>query len=200
MKVSRKQAAENRAAIVDAAERLFRERGFEGVSIPEITKAAGLTHGGFYKSFGSKNALAAEACEKSFEHANEWLASTKSTSGGPGGGLAEYFTNYLSTRHRDDSRAGCPMAAFATDVHRQCDGVQETFSLGVDRYLANLEDNLSSQSDVSTPVQEEAIAALTMMVGAMALSRATKGSNKRLSDRILRQTKLNLEKLTCGTP
>ncbi|MBT3329871.1 MAG: TetR/AcrR family transcriptional regulator [Rhodospirillaceae bacterium] len=191
MKVSKKQAAENRASIVDAAERLFRERGFEGVSIPEITKAAGLTHGGFYKSFGSKNALAAEACEKSFDHANNWLASTKSSDNG----LAEYFKNYLSVRHRDDSRGGCPMAALATDIHRQCDDVQKAFSLGVDSYLTNLEDSLSSASGKSRPAQEGSMAALTMIVGAMALSRATKRCNKPLSDKILRQTRLNLEKL-----
>ena len=191
MKVSKKQAAENRASIVDAAERLFRERGFEGVSIPEITKAAGLTHGGFYKSFGSKNALAAEACEKSFDHANNWLASTKSSDNG----LAEYFKNYLSVRHRDDSRGGCPMAALATDIHRQCDDVQKAFSLCVDSYLTNLEDSLSSASGKSRPAQEGSMAALTMIVGAMALSRATKRCNKPLSDKILRQTRLNLEKL-----
>jgi TetR/AcrR family transcriptional repressor of nem operon len=140
---------------------LFRERGFEGVSIPEITKAAGLTHGGFYKSFGSKNALAAEACEKSFDHANNWLASTKSSDNG----LAEYFKNYLSVRHRDDSRGGCPMAALATDIHRQCDDVQKAFSLGVDSYLTNLEDSLSSASGKSRPAQEGSMAALTMIVG-----------------------------------
>ncbi|WP_247896718.1 TetR/AcrR family transcriptional regulator [Azospirillum argentinense] len=66
MKVSKEKAAENRAAIVKAAGRLFRERGFDKVGVAEITKAAGLTHGGFYGHFASKDALAAEACEAAF--------------------------------------------------------------------------------------------------------------------------------------
>ena len=67
VKVSKEQAAQHRAAIVEAAARLFRERGLDGVGVAEITRAAGLTHGGFYGHFASKEALAQEACARSFE-------------------------------------------------------------------------------------------------------------------------------------
>src|SRR5687768_14918347 len=66
VKVTKEQAAAHRAAIVAAAGRLFRERGFDGVGVAEITRAAGLTHGGFYGHFASKDALAAEACGQAF--------------------------------------------------------------------------------------------------------------------------------------
>src|SRR5256885_15913207 len=62
MKVSREQAAENRARVVEVAGRLFREKGFDGIAVAAIMKGAGLTHGGFYHQFGSKDELAAEAC------------------------------------------------------------------------------------------------------------------------------------------
>jgi AcrR family transcriptional regulator len=67
MKVSKTQAAENRAGIVDAAARLYREKGLDGVGVAEITRDAGLTHGGLYRHFESKDALAREACLRAFE-------------------------------------------------------------------------------------------------------------------------------------
>ncbi|MDB5924847.1 MAG: TetR family transcriptional regulator, partial [Betaproteobacteria bacterium] len=64
MKVSREQAAENRERILDAAAQLFRERGFEGIGVADLMKAAGLTHGGFYGHFASKEDLMAQACAR----------------------------------------------------------------------------------------------------------------------------------------
>ena len=64
MRVSREKAAENREKIVEVAARLFRERGFDGVGVDAIMKEAGLTHGGFYGHFGSKDDLAAEALDQ----------------------------------------------------------------------------------------------------------------------------------------
>ena len=67
MKVSKAQAAENREGIVEAAARLYREKGLDGVGVAEITRDAGLTHGGLYRHFESKDALAREACLRAFE-------------------------------------------------------------------------------------------------------------------------------------
>ena len=127
MKVSKEKAAAHRAAIVDAAERLFRERGFDGVGVAEITKAAGLTHGGFYGHFASKEVLAAEACGEAF--AKSRVRAARSTD------LAGYIASYLSPRHRDRPEAGCPMPAYATEVARQGAVVQEQFVAGVDRFV-----------------------------------------------------------------
>ena len=110
MKVTKEQAAAHRAAIVAAAGRLFRERGFAGVGVAEITRAAGLTHGGFYGHFASKDALAAEACGQAFA---ESLALLQARLDRPDGDLLRYLDSYLSERHRDRRDGGCPMAARA---------------------------------------------------------------------------------------
>src|SRR3546814_1848579 len=67
MRVSREQAAENRSRVVEVAGRLFRERGFDGIGVADLMKAAGLTHGGFYGQFSSKDQLAVEATERALE-------------------------------------------------------------------------------------------------------------------------------------
>src|SRR4051794_35553442 len=113
MKVTKEKAAQHRAAIVEAAGRLFRVHGFDGVSVAEIMKAAGLTHGGFYGHFASKEALAAEACGHAFATS---LSRVQGSEDASGGGLEAYVAGYLSERHRDRNDGGCPMAAYATEV------------------------------------------------------------------------------------
>src|SRR6218665_164160 len=98
MKVSKAQASENRQAILEAASRLYRERGVAGVGVAEISREAGFTHGGFYGHFESKEALAAEACALAFQAPLARLQDTLQKHGGDAG---PYFQNYLSARHRD---------------------------------------------------------------------------------------------------
>src|SRR5258708_32769111 len=115
MKVSREQAAENRARVLEVAGRLFREKGFDGIAVAEIMKGAGLTHGGFYHQCGSKDDLAAEACAQMLAGAAErWrkLGDGKD----PLGTLAR---SYLSARHRDGPGNGCVIASLAGDAARQ---------------------------------------------------------------------------------
>src|SRR5260370_42546391 len=81
LKVTTEKAAENRAALVQAAGRLFRERGINGVGVAEISKTAGLTHGALYGQFQSKDALAAEALAQGFKHAYARLVAVKDPSG-----------------------------------------------------------------------------------------------------------------------
>lgn len=172
VKVSKERAAANRVAIVDAAERLFRERGFDGVGVAEITKAAGLTHGGFYGHFASKEALAAEACGEAFAKSRARLR--------PADDLAEYIVSYLSDRHRDRAEAGCPMPAYATEVARQGVDVQEHFAAGVERFVERLMGLLPEPND-----RAGAIALAAAMVGGMALARATAKAAPELSKEIL---------------
>ena len=72
MRVSREQAAENRDRIIDAAGRLFRERGFDGIGVANLMKAAGLTHGGFYGHFESKEDLEVQACARVLARTASW--------------------------------------------------------------------------------------------------------------------------------
>src|SRR3954466_13018807 len=105
MKVSREQAAENRERIVQAAARLFRERGFDGIGVADLMSEAGLTHGAFYGQFESKEDLAAQACARALEQsAAKWdraLAGQK-----PEDGLKAYVSGYLSQRHVNDPGHG----------------------------------------------------------------------------------------------
>ena len=172
VKVTRQQAAENRAAVVKAAGRLFRAHGFDGVGVAEITRAAGLTHGGFYGQFASKGALAEEACEHAFAESLDWL---QTRLGGPEGGLDRLLDAYLSQRHRDRPGDGCPMAAYATEIARQDPALQERFAAGVARYVDALANGLPEGGDDGGR-RRRAMTILAALVGGMVLARATASS------------------------
>lgn len=173
-KVSKEQAAQHRDRILDAASRLFRERGPD-VSVAEVTKAAGLTHGAFYNHFSSKEALLAEAIAAAFASASEDLAARA------GGALETYAEGYLSREHVHDRAGGCPMAALAGDVSRQPREVRQGFSEGVRAFVDSAtgaaEDRQSALRTVST------------MVGALLLARAVDSVDGGLAAEILAAAK-----------
>ncbi|HEY0202450.1 MAG TPA: helix-turn-helix domain-containing protein, partial [Burkholderiaceae bacterium] len=119
MKVSRERMAENRERILDVAARLFRERGFDGIGVADLMQAAGLTHGGFYGHFASKDELAAVACAKAFEQSSERWAKRLANSETNAEALNGFVTTYLSTRMRDDLGNSCCAPSLAVDVARQ---------------------------------------------------------------------------------
>ena len=125
MKVSKEQVRENRMRIVETASELFRERGYDGVGVAELMSAAGLTHGGFYKHFGSKADLMSEGVDRE-----------------------KFIEYYLSRQHRDDMARGCVMSALGTDTARQSGSIKETFAAGVERQLAMLSDENVSRADL----------------------------------------------------
>src|SRR5215470_7538442 len=100
MRVSREQAAANRKRIIDAAASMFRTKGFAGVGVADIMKAADLTHGGFYGHFASKDDLVAQASRRSMQRAAQNWRKVVAESGGDA--FATLLTRYLSPRHRDD--------------------------------------------------------------------------------------------------
>ena len=117
MKVTREQAIQNRDRVLDVAARLFRERGFDGIGVADLMKSAGLTHGGFYGQFGSKEELMAEACSRSFDSALEtWSKIGGRASGNP---LAAVMKGYLSKQHRDNPGEGCVIASLGAEATRQ---------------------------------------------------------------------------------
>ena len=128
---SRAQADENRARIVRAASDLFRAKGIEAVGIAEVMKAAGMTQGGFYKHFSSKEALAAEACTHAFATATErWREIAKNAARQGKSAAAAIAEHYAAPRPPNRT---CPMIAFAPDAAR-CgpdDAMRQSFSDGV---------------------------------------------------------------------
>ncbi|AFK52449.1 TetR/AcrR family transcriptional regulator [Tistrella mobilis] len=191
MKVTREQAAANRAAIVKAAGRLFRERGFDGVGVAEIMKAAGLTHGGFYGHFASKDALAAEACGKAFGDTIERLETGRDQAGRD---LGRYVENYLSEAHRTRRDIGCPIAALATEVPRQDAGIQASYAEGIDRFIDTLAARFPALA-ASEGDRGRAILVISALVGGLALARATEASDRALSDEILAAVRDEITKL-----
>src|SRR5262245_37037999 len=180
MRVSRKRAAENRARIVDAAGRLFRERGLDGIGVANLMKAAGLTHGGFYGNFESKEDLAVEACEQGLGRSTEtWRAMAAKDPEAPLKGLLD---QYLTTRHRDRPGEGCIYAALASDVARQdSPGLRRTFTAGLQPLIDTLVRIMPGRSRVAR--RQKALACLSAMVGAVILARAV--DDAQLSDEIL---------------
>jgi TetR/AcrR family transcriptional repressor of nem operon len=178
MKVSKETAAKHRAAIVTQASQLFREHGFDGVGLAEIMQAAGLTHGGFYGHFASKDALAAEASAKALDDGTACIARDAD--------LKAYLGRYLTERHRDSSGLGCPMAALAAEVGRHDGEVQARFAGAMAAYIAAIEALLQRSGARKGPAtRRRAIALVSALVGGMALARASAAADPDLSLEIL---------------
>jgi TetR/AcrR family transcriptional repressor of nem operon len=179
MRITKQRAAENRARVVDEAARLFREKGFDGVGVAELMAAAGMTHGGFYNHFGSKDDVEAAACAAVFETSLARLGAVAlAEPAARAEDFAAYCARYVSAKSRDASAAGCPMVAFAGDVSRQSEPVRAAYAEGLAAYL----DAFVKASDLPRP---EAIQAFASLVGALTLARSVAASNPALSDEIL---------------
>jgi len=179
MKVTREQAARNRERIVETAARLFRERGFGGVGVAELMNAAGLTHGGFYGHFDSKEALMGEACERALERSTRrWM---RRVEGASGDALRALARGYLSAAHRDDPGDGCLLAALGPEAARHGPAVRRSITRWLDSALDFLSDHVPGRSRAAR--RARAAATLASWVGAMVLARAA--DDEELSREIL---------------
>jgi TetR/AcrR family transcriptional repressor of nem operon len=181
-RVSQAQARENRQRVVETASRLFREQGVH-VSVADLMKAAGLTHGGFYKQFASKETLVDEATAYAFEELARTYAPAagRETGAGEGAGEGEgagraapardtaaqreLIDAYLSVRHRDNPADGCPVAGLATDMARSDE------SRAAHRAYA---DGVRGFADALGTEEEDGLLRMCTMVGALVLARATR--------------------------
>jgi TetR/AcrR family transcriptional repressor of nem operon len=164
--VTREQAAVHRQTILDAAGTLFRQHGFDGISVAEIMKRAALTHGGFYGHFASKDDLAAQACARVLG-SDAW---TEKLAGMRNPPFDAVVRGYLSPRHRDDPGHGCLFAALGSDVARQPQSVRRAFTDGVRSRVDRLWRLLPGRSPAAR--REQALATMAGLVGALILSRA----------------------------
>ncbi|QJI39684.1 TetR/AcrR family transcriptional regulator [Pseudomonas sp. ADAK2] len=182
-RVSRKQADLNREIIVEAATRLFRERGLHGISVVDVMGAAGLTHGGFYGHFESKEALAREAGGRAFEQSAERWKTRIAEHADQNAARHALIKPYLSASSRDNPGDSCPVVAFAGDMcHEAADsGLRQTFMDGLNRLLESYGSLLNSGDADSD--RRQALVEYSLMVGALTLARATRGDV--LSDEIL---------------
>src|SRR5947199_5218365 len=179
MRVSRIQAAENRQTVINAASRLFREHGFDGIGLKDLMEGAGLTQGAFYKQFASKHDLAAQASGRALESAfRRWSAAGASNPQDPLGAVIEF---YLSMAHRAERMDGCPIVALGSDAARQGADVKASFEAGIKEYLEML-GSWVGEADGEDP-GGKAMAILSTRVGAVLLSRAV--NDERLSKQFL---------------
>lgn len=173
MKVSQEQKAQNRSRILTEAGRLFREKGFDAVSVAEVMKAAGMTHGGFYGHFQSKDDLVAQT-----------IASATGSGSVPRD-ISAWIDTYLSAPHRDHPDMGCPMAALAGFMRQQAPGAR-----------ASMAQILTAQIDALTDImpgadlarrRRAAIGSWSAMVGALILARSI--DDLALSEELLSETR-----------
>lgn len=170
---SKKQ--ENHELIVATASELFREHGFDGVAVAELMEKAGLTHGGFYNHFRSKDELVAEAIVQGFREIVQRYG---------GCDALAVVDLYLSREHRDGRALGCPAAALSGDAARQPDETRAVFAGGIEKFVEVLGDDIAPQDEREQEARAEAISVLAQAVGAIVLSRACP-DNSPLADEIL---------------
>jgi len=182
-RVSREQTDKNRVLIEAASVRLFKEHGFNGVSVADIMASAGLTHGGVYGHLASKDELVAIACAKAFEESiGRWKSFVKE--GATEQALLDALAkHYLSAQMRDAPGFGCPANSLAADVGRE-DAVKPVRSVYT-RGIKGLADVLMSFSRArqTKKIRQRALAHLSMLIGAVTLARAVRDDP--LSDEIL---------------
>jgi TetR/AcrR family transcriptional repressor of nem operon len=176
LRKSKQEAAETRKRIVTAASKEFRKNGIVATGLSDLMAAAGLTHGGFYKHFESKDQLIAEAC------ADAVRSSIETMRGNVSKGTGATATSYLSTAHRDDPSDGCPLSAIGSELGR-CDG--KTRAAATDGFLQFV-DVVAGQFRKTTPdvARRRALVAVSTMIGAMTMSRIV--TDPDLSEEILR--------------
>jgi TetR/AcrR family transcriptional repressor of nem operon len=168
MKVTREQAAQNRERIVEAAAQRFRERGFEGIGVADLMKEAGLTHGGFYGHFRSKEDLIAEASARALT--SSLALWSKLAQRAPSDPLSAIAGVYLTSRHRDNPGTGCLLAALGPDVSRQGPAVRHAVSDYVRSACDLLAKLVPGRSKAAR--RQKAISTYATLVGAMVMARA----------------------------
>jgi TetR/AcrR family transcriptional repressor of nem operon len=179
MRVTREKAAENRGALITTASQLFRERGFEAVSVAEIAKRAGLTHGAFYSHFPSKESLAAEACGQAIKEAAEyWKNVLECNRRAP---LKAIARGYLAPEHRDMAGPLCAFAALGSDLARAAAPIRSAATEALAEQIAVLEGLMPGRTVQAR--RTRALAAYSSMVGALVMARAV--NDAELSDAFL---------------
>jgi TetR/AcrR family transcriptional repressor of nem operon len=182
MRITQERMKENRDRVLDAAQALFREKGFDKVAVAELMQAAGMTHGGFYNHFGSKDEVEAAACARVFEGAVERI-----------GAIAEivdleerrrafdaYRSRYVSVAARDAPGPACPMIAFAGDMSRRPAEVQAVFARGLGEYL-----EAYARAYAEPDARAAAIRDYAALAGALILARGVARQDPELSNEIL---------------
>ena len=185
MRVTKAQAADNRARIIENAVRLFQGKGFDGVGIAELMAATGLTNGAFYGHFESKDHLIAQACAPRAPGDNDPWA--EFGEGHSPAALGRFSRAYLSPPHVKNRSGGCPLAALGADAARQIGPARKSFTENLNAHLDALSPAMPGPKAMQ---REQALSTLSALVGALVLARAV--DDPRLSQALLETTAQDL--------
>ena len=180
MRYVKGQGLQTRGRIVEEASCVLRQAGVDGVSVADLMKLVGLTHGGFYSHFESREALVIEAFASAMDRTMvQWRSHTK---GMPADEQFDAFIEaYLRSGHRDDRAHGCVLPALGTDIARSSRKARGVFARKLDEMIGVIAGLLPGKSQKQA--RQIATGALATLMGSIALARAV-GDNK-LSDEIL---------------
>ncbi|KXU93938.1 TetR family transcriptional regulator [Caballeronia megalochromosomata] len=190
-RVSREQAELNRERIIQTAVRRFKIGGFSDVSVHDIMQDAGLTHGGFYGHFDSKDDLAAIACTAAFDQSvDRWKALVDGATD-ERAFFVSLYDYYLSAKQRDDVGSGCPAVALATDASREAkeQPARQVYTSGIKTMLGLLQTFVRGRKTQKS--RDKALVQLSTMVGAVTLARAM--TDDKLSEELLEAARRHLK-------
>ncbi|HEV8192765.1 MAG TPA: TetR/AcrR family transcriptional regulator [Ktedonobacterales bacterium] len=180
MRYSRGHKAHTRQRILHEASRRLRAEGIGRLSIDDLMLRLGLTHGGFYAHFASKDALVTEACAQEYTPQEvELLTGSAETDSQES--IRTFISGYLSKRHRDTPEMGCYLAALAGELAHASMAARRTFTAAFARYVERIARRMPGKTAQART--DAALALLTGMSGAVAASRAV--ADEELSDHIL---------------
>ncbi|WP_411824593.1 TetR/AcrR family transcriptional regulator [Leptospira sp. 'Mane'] len=183
---SNEDKAESHERIVQAAAARFREAGVNGIGVEKLMKEAGLTHGGFYRHFASREELVGEAVERALSDGGKRAIDAATKSEHP---LVALVNGYLSMSHRDDLGTSCAVTTLAADIARSNERAKSAYTRQVNVYLELLTKLIKDDTLESRRLQ--AITALSTLVGAVSMARAV--NDKKLSREILRSAAKELK-------
>lgn len=178
MKKSKAETAETRKRIVEVAARTFKHNGIEATGVAEIMANAGLSHGGFYRHFASKEQLVAEATAMSMEY---FVTAASAAAAQGHDAFRKHIENYLSAEYRDDVPGGCPLAAMGSELIRTDTDTRRVASQGFEQLIDIIAQWMPSENEPSA--KDDALFTLSSMVGALTMARLI--DNPEVSQRIL---------------
>ena len=187
MRKSKQEAAATRQRIIAAAAATFRKNGIAETGLSDLMAAAGLTHGGFYRHFDSKDQIVAQACTAAVDSLVAKLAAAASRKS-PKQGLKTIVENYLSAAHRDQPADGCPLAALGSEMARADERTRAAATQAFLKFVGVI----ACQFGKTRPdlARRRALVAASTMIGALTMSRIV--TDRELSAAILRQSERHL--------
>ncbi len=194
MRYDAEHKQKTRAKVLQVAAKAIRAEGPDRIGVAGVMAEAGLTHGGFYAHFRSKDELVTAAIEQMFEESRARIQHAMDGVGAAEG-LTAYIDFYLSKKHRDMRSAGCPMAALASDLPRLSEATREQFAAGVQRFTETIGEKLVALGLADASVLAHSV--VSELIGALTLARielnATRSDAILADSRQLLKQRLNLE-------